>query len=213
VRCHTINHMKVYTSFQDFTEEFLVSENVHGFKTWTIVWSYQLDEKDIANLPHPYSTSNSLPFVIILADPLFKNTATVAVFDDNMNLESLNELSQKHYVDDTARRLKGMQPEKMHGFYEYEHWQDFKDDWLVRDGKTLIPYIYPLAFDLPDEIEYIDWRKSGRTEISYRRLIVTVYLYKKNVFHDIFIKNVTVEDVQHYLLLVKAQLSLEGVWK
>jgi hypothetical protein len=94
-----------------------------------------------------------------------------------------------------------------------KHWQDFKDDWLVRDGTILIPYIQPLSFDFPDEAEYNKWQNSGLVDITYRRLIVTVYLQNKNVFRDLFIEEVTRADIEQYLLFINARATLDNVWK
>jgi hypothetical protein len=205
--------MKVYKTFDEFVVTELTKKNQFGFSEWTVVW---VDESSATKNTHLHSNDSFEAVsncIVMLADPVNKKTKSVQLSDANYTKEQITIKCHKIFLEDTVNRVKGMIPEKINGFYEYEVWQDFKDDWLIRGEKVLIPYIYPLVFDLPSSNEYSVWKNNNLIEITYQRLVVTVYLYKKNVFHDIFIKNVSKADIEHYLLYCKARFTLDNSWK
>lgn len=204
--------MEILESVEDFRKKYLSEKTSYGFNRWTVVWCYQVAEKDLAKLPDKLRKTQTRPYIVTLADPLKLQTVTVCVVDSKKNYESFKKLSLEQFTLDLDKRLQGINPAKEHGFFEYESWNDFREDWLVRDGKLLIPYIFPLLFDFPDNLQFIDWQNTGACKISYQRCIVTVYLRKKNVFHDLFIKNVNEHDIKQYMQLVKAHSVMSGVW-
>ncbi len=207
--------MKYITTLQEFWDQYIVPTNQQGFNTWTIVWMYQLPEEKRGKLPENLRQHRVMPTIVTIADPITRKASTVCITED---APDVMKILQQNYLKmlpaEYKRRMGGYFPGKSRAslLYEYEKWQDFKDDWLVRDGMMLAPYNFSLMFDIPSELEYLDWEHRKLCKIEYPRLIVTLYQHKTGKFHDLLIKNVTKADIEHYLEHLSAHAELHNLW-
>lgn len=206
--------MQIYDSFQEINNTYLTEINSFGFLKWTIVWIEKLKEEDRSNLPQELQSKPQLPIFITIADPLHKESRTLCL--NTTSPTDADEIAT-HYMNqllmDYPNRVKGIAPVKIDGFFEYENWSELKEDWLMHRGNLQIPYNFPLLFDLPGELEFIEWQKRNMLKLPYKRLLVTFYQYKTGKFFDLFVKNADQHDVNHYFQLLEANSKLNGIWK
>lgn len=196
--------MKFYEEFSEYSSHVLSSRNTLGFLDWTVVQVHDLDDSEKAQImSHDVSSAKTACFITVV-HAVKQVSETFLVCDNTLTADDIRSRCLDAYLHDIDNRILGVDPGADHGFTEYDSWSEFRDVWLVRDGKPVIPHIMPLLFDLPSDVEYLAWKKAGKIPLGNRRLLVTLYGLKKEKFYKIFVNNVQEEEIEQYQTLLRA---------
>ncbi len=205
--------MRTFNTYADFEQQVLASKHALGFQEWTVVQVHALTDQEKSGITSVDLRNAATACLVTIVHTTNKACETVLVADTHLTAQDIQARVFDSYIQDIDNRILGVDPTVNSGFFEYDSWEEFKSVWLVRDGKPVVPHIMPLLFDLPSDVEFLTWQKSGKTKLHNRRLVVTLYAYSKDRYYTMFVNNVDEADIEHYLVLLKAQRGMTIAWK
>ena len=144
-----------------------------------------------------------------MANPITKSTKQVLIKDvqDKLATDFLKYRNDQ-FVGQLGARFGSFRPDEFQAFAEYDSWESFYNNWLERDGKSVIGHNLPLLFDHTPKVEYWTRKQSGLDVLEYQRLLVTTFFVPKNQFYDFFIKDVDDAEMQRIKLLSMSRIGL-----
>ena len=205
--------MKFYDRFDQFWYDYFGSTLPEaGFDAWTIAKFAHTHDQEYQQLrAQGKDALGYQPTMITLADPLRQTSAEVIVKDlPTADYQSLRQQYQHRFIDQLPKRFGLFHSDKKQADAIFDTWESFTDEWLMRDGKSLLPYNLPLLFDHVSDVEYWGWKQKGFDPCGTQRLIVTVFQYRTGRFADIFITNVADAEMSRIAMLMQSKFTLHA---
>lgn len=205
--------MKVYDTFDQFWQDYFSSTLPEtGFDTWAIAKLTHTGDQEYHQLRAAgKDTLGYQPTLFTLADPLRQKSAEIIIKNlPTAACQSLRGQYQQRFMQQLSNRFGLFHTDKKQADAIYDSWELFADDWLIRDGQSLLAYNLPLLFDHVPDAEYWGWQQKGFDPCGTQRLIVTVFQYRTSRFADVFITNVTDAEMSRISLLVRSKLALQA---
>lgn len=205
--------MKIYDTFDQFWIDYFDSKLPGtGFDSWTIAKITHMSDQAYQQLTlEGKDTLGYQPTMLTLTDPLKQKSAEVLIKNLSTNAYmSLRQQYQQRFIDQLPQRFGLFHTDSKQADAIYDTWEAFASEWLVRDGKSLLPYNLPVLFDHVSDADYWGWKQKRFDPCGTQRLIVTVFQYRTMRFADIFITDVTDAEMSRIKLLMQSKLALQS---
>lgn len=205
--------MKTYDTFDQFRLDYFDSKLPRsGFDTWAIAKIIHTNDQAYQQLKEEgKDTLGYQPTMFTLADPLKQKTTEVLIKNlSTAAYMSLRNQYQQRFVEQLSKRFGLFHADSKQADAIYETWEAFATEWFTRDGKSLLSYNLPILFDHVPDADYWGWQQKGFDPCGTQRLIVTVFQYRTGRFADIFITDVTDDEMSRIKLLMQSKLALQS---
>jgi hypothetical protein len=205
--------MKIYNTFDQFWPDYFNGKLPEaGFDAWAIAKFTHTNDQEYQRLnAEGKDTLGYQPTMLTLADPLKQKKAEVIIKGlPTAAYDSLRQQYQHRFVDQLPKRFGLFHSDKKQADAIFDTWQAFIDEWLTRDGESLLPYNLPLLFDHVPDAEYWGWKQKGFDPCGTQRLIVTLFQYRTGRFADVFITNVADAEMSRIKMLMQSKLTLQA---
>lgn len=205
--------MKTYDTFDQFWHEYFDAKLPDsGFDTWAIAKLTHTNDQDYQQLKASGAdTLGYQPTMLTLADPLTQKSVEVIIKNlPTAAYTSLRQQYQRRFIEQLPKRFGLFHSDKKQADVIYDKWETFTDEWLIRDGKSLLSYNLPLIFDHVSDAQYWGWQQKGFDPCGTQRLIITVFQYRTGRFADVFITNVTDAEMSRITMLMQSKLTLQA---
>jgi hypothetical protein len=204
--------MKIYDTFDQLWQDYFnATPTDTGFDAWTIANISHTDDATYHQLKQSgKDTLGYQPTMLTLADPLKQKTTEVIVKNlPTAAYTSLRQQYQHRFIDQIPKRFGLFQADKKQADAIYDSWEAFANEWLVREGKSLLAYNLPILFDHVSDVEYWSWQHKGFDPCGTQRLIITIFQYRTGRFAEIFLTDITDAEMARIKMLVQSKLTLQ----
>jgi len=205
--------MKIYDTFDQFWPDYFTSTlPASGIDAWAITKFTHTSDQEYQRLrAEGQDTLGYQPTMLTLADPLTQKKAEIIIKGlPTAACDSLRQQYQHRFIEQLPQRFGLFHSDKKQADAIFDTWQAFTDEWLTRDGKSLLPYNLPLLFDHVTDAEYWGWKQKGFDPCGTQRLIVTVFQYRTGRFADVFITNIPDTEMSRIRMLMQSKLTLQA---
>lgn len=205
--------MKIYDTFDRLWHDYFYGDLPEtGFDAWTIAkFTHTSDEEYQQLKASGKDTLGYQPTMLTLADPLKQKKSEVILKDlPTAAHDSLRQQYRDRFIMQLPKRFGLFNSDSKQADAIYDSWEAFAQEWLQRDGKSLLAYNLPLLFDHVSDAEYWGWQQKGFNPCGTQRLIVTVFQYRTGQFAEVFITNVTDTEMSRIRMLIQSKLTLQA---
>ena len=204
--------MKTFDTFDELWNTYFAQPGAAGFDTWAIAKFTHTNDREYAELKAKGKDALGFqPTMLTLADPLTLRKEEAIVKNlPTSSVSSLRQQYQQRFTNQLPKRFGLFRPDVTQADAIYGNWQEFADEWLEKDGQSLLQYNLPLLFDHVSDLEYWGWQQKGFDPCGTQRLVVTVFQYRTGRFADIFITNMTDAEMSRIAMLFQSRLTLNA---
>lgn len=205
--------MKIYDTFEQFWLDYFDRKlPSSGFDPWTVAKFVHTNDQAYRQLKADGKDRLGYqPTMLTLADPLKQKSVEVLIKNLSTSAYmSLRQQYQQRFIDQLPQRFGLFRSDSKQADAIYDTWDVFADEWLTRDGKSLLSYNLPILFDHVPDADYWGWQQKGFDPCGTQRLIVTVFQYRTGRFADVFITDVTDTEMSRINMLMQSKLTLQA---